>query len=147
MIRFPRSLTAVLLGVIGAALLQFIPNSERPPEVRPLGVASSKTPASSGFAARVAEVINTCAEAVQTAFQSPAERAQKTANTMLLAEEVVVLGAANQPAQHLSAGTPVQLLANNGRFLQVKHQNSVLTIPRSTVISGVLRTDRLNLVK
>ena len=54
---------------------------------------------------------------------------------------VFVIFGGSQRQATLAQGTAVSLVRNEGRFMSVRHDESVLTIPRSAVAVGVTRAN------
>jgi hypothetical protein len=59
----------------------------------------------------------------------------------LLLKEPVVIMHGGDTSGSLPRGTAVALVKNEGKFIRVRHDQNVVTIPRSSVISGVARTN------
>jgi hypothetical protein len=57
-------------------------------------------------------------------------------NVVLLKEPVVILNGSWDDAQSLASGTHLGLVQDDGRYLRVKHQQRVITIPRSVAVPG-----------
>ena len=62
-------------------------------------------------------------------------------SNLMLAERVVILYGPTAQYTELPAGTPVRLVADNGRFLQVSHAANVVTIPRSAAVGSAVRVN------
>ncbi|HEV7404465.1 MAG TPA: hypothetical protein VGO11_16105 [Chthoniobacteraceae bacterium] len=68
-------------------------------------------------------------------------RAQKPlpVGGLVLNQPVVIVHSGDLRHDTLAQGTAVSLVKNEGRFMSVRHDQSVLTIPRSAVAVGVVR--------
>jgi hypothetical protein len=60
---------------------------------------------------------------------------------LVLNEPVVIMHGGTHTQTTLAQGTAVSLVKNEGRFMSVRHDQSVLTIPRSVVSVGVTRAN------
>jgi hypothetical protein len=90
-------------------------------------------------------------ESAKASFQSsqvaanPSQPALKPAPagtpTLLLNEPMDILNRVDATWTHLPRGTSVMLLADRGPLLQIRHGDSIVTVPRTTVVSGVARTN------
>jgi hypothetical protein len=60
---------------------------------------------------------------------------------LVLNEPVVIMHGGNPHQGTLPQGTAVSLVKNEGRFMSVRHDQSVLTIPRSAVAVGVTQAN------
>ena len=60
------------------------------------------------------------------------------AGGLMLNEPVVIVHNGEQRPATLPQGTAVSLVKNEGRFMSVRHNQSVLTLPRSAVAVGVV---------
>lgn len=61
------------------------------------------------------------------------------AGGLMLNETVVIVHNGDPHPATLPQGTAVSLVKNEGRFMSVRHEQSVLTVPRSAVAVGVAR--------
>lgn len=61
--------------------------------------------------------------------------------SLVLNQPVVVVQGGARPYATIPQGTAVSLVKNEGKFMSVRHDQSVLTIPRSAVGIGVVRSN------
>ncbi len=76
---------------------------------------------------------------VTVAAVAPARAAKALpSGGLMLNEPVVIVHSGEQRPATLPQGTAVSLVKNEGRFMSVRHNQSVLTLPRSAVAVGVV---------
>lgn len=145
MLRFALStLSVIALGALTAGLLHVVlPLGPADAQSAYLSTAVSEAVALWGHPAEIPAAVSRGVEntlsAVVPGF-APRDPAQKTA-TVLLNQDVNVLDGAQQAWRELPKGTNVQVLAARGRFVQVQHAGSVMTVPRSVLQAGVAKTN------
>lgn len=69
----------------------------------------------------------------------PVDPAKKS--TLLLNQPVAILENDRGVWTELPQGTSVQLVGTHGRFVQVRHAERVITIPRSALQLGIVKTN------
>jgi hypothetical protein len=145
MLRFALStLSVIALGALTAGLLHVVvPAHTTDPQPAYLGAAISEVvnlwakPAA--IPAAVSQGVENALSAMVPGF-APRDPAPKIA-TVLLNQDVSVLDGAQQAWRELPKGTNVQVLAARGRFVEVQHAGSVITVPRTVIQSGISKTN------
>lgn len=145
MLRFAlTTLSVIALGAMTAGLLHVVaPAQSTNPPPAYLGAAVSEAvqlwghPAS--IPAAVSQGVENALSAMVPGF-APRDPAPKM-TTVLLNQDVNVLDRDQRAWRELPKGTNVQVLASRGRFVEVQHAGSVMTVPRTVLQAGVSKTN------
>lgn len=79
--------------------------------------------------------------AATTAVVSPSSSKALPVGSLVLNQPVLIVRGGARSYSTLPQGTAVSLVKNEGRFMSVRHDQNVLTIPRSAVGVGVVRSN------
>jgi hypothetical protein len=137
--------SAIALGALSGFLVSDFSklSSQLPASVVAL-LPASATKAAPARAVKVASTTTAFGRLINatTAAVAPGRTAKSLpAGGLVLNQPVVVINGGNQRQATLAQGTAVSLVKNEGRFMSVRHDQSVLTIPRSVVAVAVTRAN------
>src|SRR4051812_4226180 len=146
MLRFALStLSVIALGALTAGLLHVaVPSQATNPPPAFLSAAVSEAvdlwghPA--GIPAAVSQGVENALSAMVPGF-APRDPAPKLTTTVLLNQDVNVLDRDQRAWRELPKGTNVQVLAARGRFVEVQHAGSVMTVPRTVLQAGISKAN------
>ena len=141
-------LSAVALGAVLGFMISDIARlaPQLPAPVAPAGTHSGKEPAGTAASAQrppvsPSTVFGRIIDAISVAVDRSHDSKKVNSVALLLREPVVVVRAGERTGFSLPIGTAVDLVKSEGRFLSVRHEQTVVTIPRSAVMSGTMRTN------
>jgi hypothetical protein len=140
-----KSFSIQFLSAIGAGALAALFLHATPSVIpRPLRVLMTKAaaPAARHHAqGRMIATVSPSAPAARALADARPADFKNGDRTLLLNEPVDILNQNSATWTSLPRGTSVKLLASRGSLLQVRHGSDVVTLPSSTVVSGVSRTN------
>ena len=127
--------SAIAAAALSVYLLQFVSpmevlSPERTAQAPAAGLSANAEPQQSTFETVGGRIANWIA----SVRGEPAKSA-----TVLLAEPVTIIRGPAYAGTQLPKGTPVKLVASEGRFLRVRYNESVITIPRTAAVMGAYR--------
>ena len=135
--------TAIALGALTGFLIsdlaKLAPQLPVPPAVTT--AMFPKTAARDGGQTANSTVVDRLANGIAALRGRQAEAKKVNSVALVLREPVVIVRAGQEGASSLPVGTAVDLVKNEGLFLRVRYDQSVVTIPRSAVVSGAMRTN------
>jgi hypothetical protein len=137
--------SAIALGALTGFLVSDFSklSSQLPPTVAALLPKAMTQPAPAP-AAKVASTTTAFGRLISaTTGTAASQRAGKAVPVggLMLNQPVVLVHGGDQRHAMIPQGTAVSLVKNEGRFVSVRHERNVMTIPRSALAVGVARTN------